>query len=60
MHHLSDAETLVNAGICFYDSCSQEYVKYVKMWNLQVPWMGEKSFHFKIPRPKAPQFLTIR
>ena len=38
MHCSSDIETLMNDGICFNDCFSQEYVKYVNMWNF--PWMG--------------------
>ena len=39
MHYSSDIETLMNDGNCFNDCFSQEYVKYVNMWNFQVPWM---------------------
>ena len=39
MHYSSDIETLMNDGICSNDCFSQEYVKYVNMWNFQVPWM---------------------
>ena len=29
------------------------------MWNFQVPWMGKKTFHFKISRAKVATFLVI-
>ena len=62
MHCSSDIETLMNDGICFNDCFSQEYVKYVNMWNF--PWMGGGggggTFHFKISRVKADTFQVIR
>ena len=60
MQTSSDTETLINGGICFNDCLSQEYVKYVNMWNFQVLWVWEKLLYFKISRTKAATFVVIR